>query len=383
MGDTLKDTLDALTKRYGYSVVTKGSETEDVRKIPLEIPAFDYVSGGGVPINRITELYGDFSSLKSYLCYCAIAKFQKYDWANNAPNVIQKVIFKTLKKGRGETSDFSLPEIESVQVRRGYKPVKKVKVKRCALVDLEGTYEKEWGAKLGIDNEALLYVRPGSLNQAIDIIDALLSDDSISLLVIDSMIATGCDAETDASMENEQMAVNARFWNKATRKITGAINRNPESDITLMAINGAYSKVGIAYGDPEKVKNGVAFSLAKSLSIRTSALKEIKAKIEGEEITVGRNITLRNKKNKVGRPFLEATFYFSFVNDGALKAGQTDIAQQAIELGLKADLIDRKGNFYTYGTVTGNGMETFKNKLNDSGKLSALVEQLYVGFNER
>jgi RecA/RadA recombinase len=42
------------------------------------------------------------------------------------------------------------------------------------------------------------------------------------------MIAMVTDAEADASMEKEQMGVNAKFWNKAMRKITTAMNRNPE-----------------------------------------------------------------------------------------------------------------------------------------------------------
>lgn len=374
MGDSLKATLAALNKRYGRAVVTTGNEVEGARKVPTRVPGFDYVLGGGFAVNRITELYGDFSALKSYMCYVGMGKFQKYDWANNEPEAIVRV--ELAKKKSGE--DFAISKIIT---RRGYKPVNPPQVKRVALVDIEGTYDKTWGEKLGIDNDLLLYIRPSSLNVAIDIIDALLSDEDVSLVVIDSMIAIGADAEIEASMENEQMGVNARFWNKASRKIQSAMNRNPDNDITVLAINRAYDKVGISFGNPEQLANGKAFALAKSVSVKMTALKEHKGKDEsGVEVTLGRMIKVVNKKNKVGRPFLEASFYYSFVDDPAsgVNAGQTDVTSQLIELGLRLGMISRKGNYYEYGGKKALGMENFRNTLNEDVDLvNSLYKEVY------
>ena len=58
----LKNTLKALQKKYGENVVTFGSDIKNIRKISLGIPIFDFITTGGFPVNRITELYGDFSS---------------------------------------------------------------------------------------------------------------------------------------------------------------------------------------------------------------------------------------------------------------------------------------------------------------------------------
>ena len=376
---TLNDTLTALTKRYGKVVVKSASDLAPARRIRSEVPAYDYVSGGGYAVNRIIEHYGDYSSLKSYMAYIGIGKFQKYDWANDVPDVIKGVSFKSSKSKSKDASleDLMLKEISGVSLKRGYKPLKKPRVKRCVLIDIEGTYDKAWGEKLGIDNEALLYLQPGSLNQAVDIAIALLSDDNISLVVIDSMVAIGADAETDKSMEDNQMSVNALFWNRATRNLQAAINRNPENDITLICMNGYYDKVGVSFGNPEQVKNGKQFSLAKSVSVRFTPLKEIKV----DDVTVGRNISLKNKKNKGGRQYMDVTLYFSYIDDGSVKAGTTDVTNQLIELGLKFEIIDRKGSTYSYKDFSAVGMEKFKTKLEeDTETISNLKEEVYAKF---
>lgn len=240
------------------------------------------------------------------------------------------------------------------------------------------------GKRLGIDNDALIYVQPESLNKGVDIIEALLRDEDVCLIVIDSMVAVGSDAEMDKSMEDEQMAVNARFWNKATRKMQNAINGNPEKDITLIGINAAYDKVGIAFGNPEKVKNGKQWSLAKSVSIRSTALKEIKAKSEdgGKETSVGRNISLKNMKNKVGRPFLESNVYYSFVDDGLIGKCETDIYQQILDLGQDFGIIERSGAVYKFnGVKLENGLEKTKHYLKDNPDIyEQIKEEVYAKF---
>jgi len=368
--DSIKLTVGALQKKYGDKIIRTGNELKDIRRVPLNIPSFDYVTTGGIIINHITELYGDFSSLKSYFMYKALGEFQKYDWANDVPGVIMGVEKPTRKGGE-----------EKLILKRGYKPIKPPMRKKVALIDVEASYVKTWGKMLGVDNEELLHCIPESLNQAVDITTALLSDPEVCFIGFDSMIATGSDAETDKSMEDEQMAVNARFWNKAARKIKGFMNKNTNGAITFMAINGFYDKVGMVFGNPEVVKNGNQFKLTKDVSVRTVTLKEHKLKVEGKEIIAGRNIVLRNKKNKFGTPYLESTLYYSFIDDGFLKKGETNVLEQLIELGIQMDLIERTGHTYKFGTEKGVGMEAFKRVLHEGGGWKTLKKEVYKRIN--
>ncbi len=376
----LKKTIEALAKKAGKKVIYSGDETPMCRKIPTGIPAFDYVSSGGFLVNQNNELFGSMSSLKSYMCYIAMGKFQKYDWGNDVPNAITNITYK-VEKSRASKDEEAITfyEIDKVSVRRGYKPKNEVVAKRVALIDMESTYNREWGAKLGVDNKGLLYYSDCSMNQAIDIIEVLLRDDSVCLVVLDSMSIIGSDLENEKSMEDEQMAANARLWNKAARKLRSALNAN--RDGTLISINATSTKMG-GFGDPETVKNGEQWKLFKSLSVRLNALVQIKGKIEGKgEVTLGRNISLINKKNKFGEPFRTAEMYYSLVEDGYLGAGQIDVVASLVEFGVRFGVVTRSGSMYSVGEHKVNGIDNFRKRVaEDKVLFGFLEEEVYKHF---
>lgn len=381
----VNELISDLVKTFGAGVVTPASDLPNIRRIRSQIPMYNFVSGGGFPINRIIEHYGDYSSLKSYTAYDAIARFQKYDWENGEENAFSDVEWKPItikgKKGEGDTVMY---DVENLVLRRGYKPKDEPRLKRVALIDVEGTYTPSWGEDIfGIDNKALIYDSPDSMSKAVDVTEALLSHPDISLVVFDSLSAAGADAETDASMENEQMAINARFWNKAIRKFQAAMNRNPERDVTLIVINSAYEKVGFVMGDPEKVKNGVQLKLAKALSIRFRALKEQPGKDDdGVEMTVGRNVSIKCMKNKTARPFLSGNFYFSYINSDGIGAGKTDINAQILELAIRFQLVERSGAWYSYKDLRVQGMDEMRRKLVTENKIKELTEEVYAKIED-
>lgn len=362
---SIKETQAAINKKYGANTILTADSLPDVRKIALDIPAFDYVATGGFLVNHITEFYGPFSSLKSYLNYVALGKFQKYDWANNEPNAIRGV--ERDKKGN----------ITKILLRRGYKPKNPPRYKQAAIVDLESSYVPSWGKRLGINNAELLHLRPGSVNDAVDMTEALLRSEDISFIFFDSMHIIGADRESDSPMDKELMAINAAFWNRATRKIMAAMNKNPENDITISVVNGFYDKMGMVFGDPETTKNGNQMQLARAVSFRTNALKVIK---EGE-IAVGRNVMIRNKKNKFGTPLLESSLYFSFIDDGELEIGETNVLDQLIDIGLIQGLIERAGNSYMFQSLKAVGAERFKKSLISNNMVDVLKEEVYKRIN--
>lgn len=377
---SLNKTIEDLAKRYGKTVIFSGNEVPDCIKIPTDIPAYDYVTSGGILVNQINELYGAYSSLKSYMCYIAAGKFQKFDWANNEPNVIQKITYKVSKTRSKDENlvGMTFAEIDNISLRRGYKPKKPAVAKRVALIDMEATYDRAWGAMCGIDNDGLLYYCADSMNQAIDVIEVLLRDENVCLVILDSMSIIGSDMENEKSMEEDQMAANARLWNKAARKLRSAMNSNRFA--TLLSINATSTKMG-GYGDPEVVKNGNQWKLTKSMSVRMNALQTIKGKLDGvSEVTMGRNISLINKKNKFGVPFRESSFYFSLVDDGVTGKGMTDITAQLTELGAQFQIIQRSGNMYSYKECKANGIENFKAKLRDANLLEDLKKEVYSKF---
>ena len=365
---SLNSTLKKFRDTMGDGVIHSASLIPNCRKVLSTIPAYNYITCGGFPIGRVIEHYGENGSLKSYTAYDAIAQFQHYDWANH-----EQGAFKSFEySGEG-----GLPELKGYKLRRGYKPHKDPIARRVALVDIEATYTPDWGDKFGIDNEGLILIRPTLLTECVDIVQSLLIDEEISLIVFDSLSAVGTDDEVEKSMEDQQMASGARFWNKAFRKFQAAMNGNPHKEATLLVINSAYQKTGIAYGDPEVIRNGEQLKRTKSVSVKFKALKKITGKTDEGDIAVGRNIAIECVKNKCGINGRSSNFFYAFVDYGNVEAYHTDSAGQIVDLGMKFGLVERKGAWYSYGEIKVSGMDNFVDALITSGSLKSLEEEVY------
>lgn len=370
---SLNAMLEKFNETMGEGVAYTAATLPDCTKIRSSIPAYNYVSNGGFPIGRIIEHYGENGSLKSYTAYDAIAQFQHYDWANHVQGA-----FKSFEY----SGDGAMRELESYTLRRGYKPAEEPLARRVALVDLEGTYTPDWGNRFGIDNEGLILIRPTFLTQAVDIVQTLLAEETISLIVFDSLSAVGTDDEVDKSMEEQQMGANSRFWNKAFRKFQAAINGNPHREATLIVINSAYQKVGIAYGDPEVIRNGEQLKRSKSLSIKFKALKEISGKTDEGDLIVGRNVAFKCVKNKCGTPGRTANLFYAYENYGGVKAYKTDVVGQIVDLGMHYGLVERKGAWYSYADVRVSGMDNFTEALTSGGKIKELEQAVYSAMEK-
>lgn len=366
----------------GRNVVTPASELPFVRRMPLMQPAFDYVSRGGLLVNRINEFVGEYSTLKTYHAMLGIIQFQRYDWANNEPNAFVKFDYKT-EHVTTKSGEFAVNTLVKAHLRRGYKPVNTPQVKKVIILDVEGTFDSKRALAMGVDVEGLLYLCPDNLNAGIDVIAAYAADEETSLVVIDALYSVGEEKEAESSMEDNQMSSNPRFWNKAIRVMQAAMNRNDENDITVIAINTTYAKIGISYGDPMKVKNGHQLSLAKSLSVNFTALALQPGKDKnGIECTIGRNIKLKCTKNKAGRPFLDATFYFDFIGNEHTLPGSPDFYQQICDLAVREGLIERSGSWFQYKEFKEQGLEKLVQLLVTNDSIKQLTKDVYATFTD-
>ena len=364
--------LNAMIEKFnvamGDGVIHTAASIPNCRRIVSTIPAYNYVTDGGFAIGRVTEHFGEQGSLKSYTAYDAIAQYQHYDWANHVQGAFESFTY---------TGSGSVREIDSYVLRKGYKPRKTPECRRVALVDIEATYTPAWGERFGIDNEGLILIRPVLLSECVDIVQGLLTDENISLVVFDSLSAVGTDEEVSKSMEDQQMASGAKFWNKACRKFQAAMNGNPTKESSLIVINSAYQKVGMVFGDPETLRNGEQLKRTKTISVRFHGLKEIAGKTDTGDIIVGRNVSIKCLKNKVGVSGRIANFFYSYIDYGNTKAHQTDVASQIVDLGMKFGLADRKGAWYVYGDTRVQGMDSFVDTLVKTGDIKKLEQEVY------
>lgn len=364
---TLNANINSLRKKFGDRIIRSASEIPTVRRIPLrELPVFDYVSCGGLLLNRINEFVGENGSLKSWAMYRYIAAFQKIEWSTFTLDALTRFTYNK----DGSIKDF--------RVRSEFKgKIKDPVAKRVVLIDVEGTYTAAWGEKMGIDNKGLIIVRPDRLSSAVDIAETFLADPDISLVCLDSMSAVGTDAEIDNDMEKDQMGSAPRFWNKAIRKLQSALNRNENDVVTLLVINSEYESMD--QYKPDSVRNGGQLKRSKSLSVKFRAQKDLEQKVDDKTIMIGKNVVLKTLKNKGGGPSGRTANFFYGYEDFELTAQYgTDVISQILELATKHGFITRSGAVYTYGKYKATGFAKFVTMLGETEAFNELRKQVYA-----
>ncbi len=151
---TAHELMAEINKALGAGTVRLGSdESLVVRHLPTGVLPIDHLLDGGIPRGRFTEIFGAYSTLKSYIALSCIAQTQK------AGGV-------------------------------------------CAIVDTEHAYDPEWAEGLGVRTDDLIYQAPETGEEAIDVSEVLIRN-GVDLIVWDSVAATLPQAEGNKRMSKE------------------------------------------------------------------------------------------------------------------------------------------------------------------------------------
>jgi len=119
------------------------------------------------------------------------------------------------------------------------------------------------------------------------------------------------------------------------------------------------------FGSPETTTGGNALKFYASVRLdirRTGAIKK------GDEI-VGNETRVKVVKNKMAPPFKQAEFEILY-GEGISREGEL------IDLGVKHDIIDKAGAWYSYnGDRIGQGKDNVRNFLKDNPEIAADIDR--------
>ncbi len=313
----LNAALSQIEKQFGKGAVMlmgDGSSVANIQAISTGSLGLDIALGiGGLPKGRIVEIFGPESSGKTTLTLQVIAECQKM----------------------GGTAAF---------------------------VDAEHALDPAYAEKLGVKIDELLVSQPDTGEQALEIVDMLVRSSAVDVVVIDSVAALTPKAEIEGEMGDQHMGLQARLMSQALRKLTANIKR---SNTLVIFINQIRMKIGVMFGSPETTTGGNALKFYASVRLdirRTGAIKK------GEEI-LGNETRVKVVKNKVAPPFKQAEFEILY--------GQgTCFLGEIIELGVKLNLIDKSGAWYSYkGNRIGQGKENVRQYLQENKAIADELEK--------
>lgn len=255
---TLDKVMAQVNKNYGTHVISRASGKPNWTLLPTGIFLLDMALLGGVPEGNGTMIYGWESSGKTTLSMRIAASAQK-----KYRNTGQKVCW----------------------------------------FDFEGTFDPLWASKHGADINELFLIHPESGEQGLDIAEAVIRAQDTSVVVIDSLPAIVPMKEIEGSVEDQQVALQARLLGKFLRKLQQAFldERKTGHYPTIIFINQWRMKMGVLHGDPRTLPGGNALRFVHSVGIETMNKENTDGKTEDGVDTVDFNEhSFRIRKNKAG-----------------------------------------------------------------------------------
>jgi recombination protein RecA len=311
----LEAAIQMIERAHGKGSIMKlgQKETVAVETISTGSLGLDIALGiGGLPRNRIIEIYGPESSGKTTLTLHAIAEAQK----------------------KGGT---------------------------CAFIDAEHALDPVYASKLGVNLDTLLVSQPDNGEQALEIADTLVRSGAVDLVVVDSVAALVPRAELEGEMGDSHVGLHARLMSQALRKLTGSVSK---SKCLVIFINQIRMKIGVMFGNPETTTGGNALKFYASVRMEIRRIGAIKDKDE----VVGNQTRVKVVKNKMAPPFKQVEFDIMY-GEGVSKTGEL------IDLGVKANIVEKSGAWFSYNsTRIGQGRENAKQFLRDNPSIAAEIE---------
>lgn len=311
----LASALGQIEKQFGKGAVMRlGDRVDDqIDTVSTGSLGLDIALGiGGLPRGRIVEIYGPESSGKTTLTLQAIASCQR----------------------NGGTAAF---------------------------VDAEHALDPSYAEKLGVNVADLLVSQPDTGEQALEIADMLVRSGAVDLVVVDSVAALTPKAEIEGEMGDSHVGLHARLMSQALRKLTANIKK---SNCLVIFINQIRMKIGVMFGSPETTTGGNALKFYASVRLDIRRIGAVK---KGEEV-IGSETRVKVVKNKVAPPFRQTEFEILY-GEGTSREGEI------IELGVRENLIDKSGAWYSYkGDRIGQGKENVRQFLRDNPAIANEID---------
>ncbi len=318
----LAQVLADIEKQFGKGAIMKLGEHKnmEIDVVPSGSISLDIALGvGGYPKGRIIEIYGPESSGKTTFALHAIAEVQKTGG-------------------------------------------------RAAFIDAEHSLDPVYASNLGVNIDELLLSQPDTGEQALEICDALVKSEAVSIIVIDSVAALVPQAEIDGEMGDSHVGLQARLMSQALRKLSGSISK---TNTIVIFINQLREKVGVMFGNPETTPGGKALKYYSSVRLDIRRGEQIKS---GNDV-IGNRTTIKVVKNKVAPPFKSASVDIMY-GEGVSQCGEL------VDLAADANIIEKAGAWYSYnGEKLAQGRENVKLlfKSNDDfrNEIEAKVREYY------
>lgn len=288
--DSPEDVMAAINKQFGEGAIGFASDPElQVTRWSTGVYPLDDLFDGGLPRGRFVELYGPYSTMKSYMLYKALG---------------------------------------SVQKQGG----------KAALIDTEHSFDPEWATDLGVDIDSLFISRPETAEQGIGVMEALIRQ-KYDLVGFDS-IAAAQPKQYREAMPGDDNAPGglARVMSRGLARLNAANKKT-----SAIFINQTRNKIGVSFGSPITTSGGMAMGFYASYRCSFARIEKVTEPYkqwDGEKYIDGKRVIAHKikatlEKSKLSAPHGDVIFTYD------LRTGEVDESGYVIGKALEKGLVTR------------------------------------------
>lgn len=292
--------IENILKKYDYFT---GAGVPDVQRLRSNVFIFDLLTGGGIPLGRITSFFGDKSTGKSTMALRLMNNYLK--------------LF----------SD-----------------------KIAIYIDYELSYEKKWASFFIKDLHRVYVLQPTYGEEGIDFLVSAMKEKEVGFIVIDSLAEMIPAKEAESSAFDAYVGSQARLINSMFRRMLPALAqaKKEKREFTVLCLNQVRMKIdgasrfGIAYTKPGgKLQDAIV-----SLDIRFYT-KEYHKK---GEMPVKATYSFTVEKNKVGgHPKRSGEYTMYLIDTEDYHTGDIEDEKALISYAKKANILLRDGAKWKLG----------------------------------
>jgi recombination protein RecA len=317
--------IESISKKYGEGIITVlgRSKFKDQPTLSTGSLILDREAGGGYPLGKIVEIYGEHASGKTTLALHAVRECQK-------------------------------------------------KGKQAVWFDVENALNAKHALNVGVDINKLLVVHPQYGEQCFELMAGFIKEGA-GLIVVDS-VAPLMPAELLGNWEKPPIGAHAKMMNNGLRQI---IHETISQEAIIIFINQIRYKIstGFSFGNPETTTGGAALPYYTSLRIR---LKNKREKIEKEGKNIGFKVSALVYKTRLISSYLSSkdSGKEKYVDIEIMFKGGIKKEREVIDLATELNILQKSGNWYSYqGQKLGNGREAAIDHLIKNPQIYSEIEQ--------
>ena len=333
----LADVVKAINKEFKKELAIKGISELKINRIPFTSPRLNYETYGGIPRGRISMFAGKESSGKTTTALDIVKNAQllfKKEWEDEINECNAFIEENGSKKSYKSEVDEKKERVKYLE-KRG--PL------NIVYFDAEGTIDKDWAVKLGIDVDNLWLVRlhTQTAEQFLDQVMRVVRDtDDVGLVVIDSIAVLVPQLVHGESFEQKAMGGNSKVVTDFCNEVCPVLG---EKDIAMIIINQArddfknpYADFSIPCGNGLKLASSMILTFQKG-KLLDAAGNEQKQSFETPQ---GNIVWVRIQKTKICKPDRRVGFYTLSYDYGV------DVVADLIPMAVELGVIEKAGAWF-------------------------------------